>query len=48
MTDLVNYLTNNRDVCRTAPATPGLLKTLDKSIQIIIIKKRNVTFRLSL
>ena len=28
MTDLTNELINNKCVCRTAPATPGLLKRL--------------------
>ena len=27
LTDLINYLINYKAVCRTAPATPGLVKT---------------------
>ena len=29
--DLVNELMNDKGVCKTAPATPGLLKTISKN-----------------
>ena len=28
MNDFMNYLMNDKGVCRTAPATPGLLKII--------------------
>ena len=30
VTDLMNESVNNKGVCRTAPATPGLIKIIDK------------------